>query len=108
MLDNFDTIINESNSPLISNESTKFSYNEFQKLNQLNKNIIHQTIDNRRNMIDNFQRTIEAQKQRNYFRNPKDQSIINAIEDRRIHMIARANYMKQYKIALSFAGKETP
>jgi hypothetical protein len=105
MIDDIDTILNKYDTTLLSNGSNDVYCNEFHKLNQSKTDIIHRTIITGRQMIENLEKTIFNQREKHFYKHPDYPSIIIAIDNRRIHMSKRTNYMKQYKLKLYFGCK---
>jgi hypothetical protein len=106
MLDDIDTRINKSDNSMEPNQSHSSSANEIGKINQLKTDIIYQTIISGRHMIESLEKIIFNEKQKKYLNNPDYDSIIKAIENRRLHMIQRANYIKQYKLFIYFSDNK--
>ena len=109
MIDNIDTKINALQYLLSRDASDIYSSNEFEKLNQLKKDIIHQSIEVGRQMLEPFAHTIEDEQKKFFVNkysteqsNETEIAMVDAIQTRRLHMIQRANYITEQKIFTSF------
>jgi hypothetical protein len=78
-------------------------------MNQFKNDIIHQGIITGRQMGENFVKLVHAEQQKCCFNRNDDESqsekqvsVIDAIETRRLHMIKRAKYITQQKLATYF------
>ncbi|CAF1479408.1 unnamed protein product [Adineta steineri] len=91
---------------LLDDKSTIVSPSQFETMNQLKHNIINQSIITAREMAENSAQIILDQMQNLLSVKHDDQhlhevhiTVVNAIEDRRFHMMQRGNYMIKEKLA---------
>ncbi|CAF1457027.1 unnamed protein product [Adineta steineri] len=87
-------------------KSASVSSSQFETMNQLKHNIINQSIITAREMAENSAQIILDETQKLLSLKHDDQhshelhiTVVNAIEDRRFHMMQRGNYMIQEKLA---------
>jgi hypothetical protein len=107
MIHNIDEILIQPND---ANE--QFTANELQRMKQLKDEVIHQSILSGLGMIESFRRIVVIEKEKYFVKSDVDAStsewqlaVINAIESRRIHMIERAVFITQYKLATDFKNE---
>jgi hypothetical protein len=82
---------------------------EWEKMKQLKDEIIRRTIIAGRGMAQNHYNTVLLEQKKYFIKHNVDEStfewqvaVINAIESRRLHMIERAAYITQFKLATYF------
>jgi len=108
-IDSIETILANPNDVTEGNVLITSSSHQFEKMNQMKHDLIHQSILAGRETIATYMKTILAEKQKCSFnKNINDSwsdiqvAVINAIETRRLHMIERAKYITQQKLATYF------
>ena len=104
MIDNIDEILMQT-----TDASGQTTGDELKRMKQLKNDVIHQNIIDGLTMIENFRRTVAIDKKKYFVKSDVDAptsesqfAMINAIESRRLHMLERAVYMNQYKLATNF------
>ncbi len=86
--------------------------NEWETTQQLKNEIIRRTIITGRGMAENHYNAVVLEQKKYFVKCNVDESksewqvaVINAIESRRLHMIERAAYITQFKLATNFKNK---
>ncbi|CAF0889508.1 unnamed protein product [Rotaria sordida] len=113
-LDNIDTVFLKSKALMEQNKTTNFSSHQFNKMNQLKHDIIHQSVITDHQMVQKFIEIVCDEKQKYSFNQKGDESpsqiqviVTQAVENRRLHMIQHASYITQYKFATYFKNNST-
>ena len=109
MIINIDAILDKQEQSIQATGSNNYSSTEPAKMNQLKYDIINQSIIAARQMQANFVNTILHEqhksfhyKKNNEFTSTKQLAIKNAIENRRLHMTERGQYITRYKLIKYF------
>jgi alpha-D-ribose 1-methylphosphonate 5-triphosphate synthase subunit PhnL len=111
VINNIDKQLNNSNEIIpVSTDATSSSSSstdEINRLKQLKKDIIQQTIITNREIEEGFDRIIQAEQEKFSVKNRYTEStsewqkiVFDSIEQRRLYMITRANFILDYKLVL--------
>ena len=113
MLDNIETQIAESIGVMDLTASHSLIFVDYEKLSQLKRDIIQQSIESGRAMIVDYATTIHSEKQNFFVKTNADEhtrrmriAVLDAIELRRLHMVKRANYLTQQKLLSHFKQQD--
>ncbi|CAF4277443.1 unnamed protein product, partial [Adineta steineri] len=106
-INRIETSLTQSDNVMVQDDkSASVSPSQFDTMNQLKHNIINQSIITAREMAENSAQIILDETQKLLSLKHDDQhshelhiTVVNAIEDRRFHMMQRGNYMIQEKLA---------
>ena len=86
--------------------------NEWEKMKQLKSDIIGRCINTGRGVEEKFRQMVLLEKEKYFVKRGVDDStsewqfaVIDSIESRRLHMIERASYITQFKLATNFKNK---
>ncbi|CAF1306853.1 unnamed protein product [Adineta steineri] len=102
MIDDIDKVLSTPNDVIEQNVSTNFPNDQLEKMNQLKHDIIQQSIITATNMSKNY---LDMSLNRNYEESQTTEiqnAVLKAMETRRLHMMKRAQYLLQYKLASYF------
>ncbi|CAF1380453.1 unnamed protein product [Adineta ricciae] len=106
MIDNIDTNIKTLDDTVETSSTTDCLSNEIEKLKSSKNDIIHHAILTLEKKIENLNKIIQNERNKFFKRNrfmestsQWQQMVLDAIENRRMHMTERANYIKTYKLA---------
>lgn len=109
MINNIDGIVSESNDINEQPRLTTSSSQQSEKMEQLKHDIIHQSIITGREMIESCKKVALEEKRKysinengNDYLQENHSMVINAIETRQSHMIQRAKYTTNHKLATYF------
>ena len=108
MIDDMDMMLKGFNETLAITSTACVLSTDMERLRALKKDIIDQAILTSSKMIDNLNLIIQSEEnkfsvQNRYMESTSEwqKSVFNAIENRRLHMIQRANFMIKYKLRTS-------
>jgi len=111
MSDDVDEKLTKSVGIIDQNASNTYLSIEFEKINQLKEDIVHQSVDTPRAMVELFTKIVHDEQNKFFFKKNADEdrsnmevAMLNAIEIHRSHMIERGKYVTKqnfYNIFLS-------
>jgi len=109
MSDEVDEKLTKSVGIIDQNASNTYLSIEFEKINQLKEDIVHQSVDTRRAMVELFTKIVHDEQNKFFFkknanehRSNMEVTILNAIEIRRSHMIERGKYVTKQNLITFF------
>jgi len=109
MLDNIDEKLTKSIDIIHQNPSTNPLPIEFEKIKQLKQDIINQSVQIGPATIETFTKTVYDEQNKFFFKKNADEhrsnmevAMVNAIENRRSHMLERGKYVTKQKLIASF------
>ena len=105
MIDDMDMMLKGFNDTVATTSTACVLSTDMERLRTLKKDIIDQAILTSSNVRDNLNRIIQIEEnkfsvQNRYMESTSEwqKSVFNAIENRRLHMIQRANFMIKHKL----------
>ena len=109
MIDDIDAILGNSSITVKGPSIASSPPNEINRLQVLKRDIIHQAINSSHGMTEMFNAIIQKEQNRFLLKNrfmestsEWQQAVSNAIENRRLHMIDRSNFIIAHRLATSF------
>jgi hypothetical protein len=109
ILDDIDQKLTKLIDIIDQNPSDSFLSIEFEKIKQFKQDIINQSVQSGRAMIETFMETVHDEQKKFFFKKNADEhrsnmevAMVNAIETRRSHMIERGKYVTKQKLITCF------
>lgn len=109
MLDDIDEKLTQFIDNINRNSSDSSLLIEFEKLKQFKQDIINQSIQAGRNLIESFKKTVHDEQKKFFIKKNADEhrynmdvTLLNTVETRRLHMIEREKYITKQTLSTLF------